>query len=564
MSSYPPPPPPPPGGPFGPNTTSYNRAVWKAQRQAAKQQEKWARQQMKMQRRAMRPRSIVGPLAVLALGIVFLLAQMGRISWAAAADWYGHWWPLVLVAAGVVLLAEWALDQHAHTTGQPYRGRTLGGGVIFLLILLAFLGVSSREAYRHFQWGNQHYGFFSNMDAALGDEHDFEDSLSASVKDGSTLLIRNPHGDVTVTGSSEDGKVHVSVHKEVHARSDESATEKSQELQPKFSGSEGSLTLDVPSQAGGQADLTIQVPHNTLVTVSADHGDVDIEEIHGDVSVSANQGAVNLSGITGAVTSHINDEHSNFAAHSVSGTLSVDGRMADINISDVTGRVSVTGDFFGNTHAKHVNGPFAFKSSRTSFEVARLDGELDLDSDSLNADQLLGPLQLTTKYGKDITLDRVQGDTQISNNGKGTVSVTTTTPLATMNITNHDGDVDLGVPENAGFVVNAETKDGSVENDFGLKQQDMNDKPTLKGTVAGGGPHINIMTGNGDITVRKATVAPLPPMPPLPKISPMPPMPKIPPMPKVVAPATPAKVVAPATPAKPAAPSAPSSPDASR
>ena len=550
MSSYPPPPPPPPSGPpnysqYPPNPTTYNREAWKAQRQAMKVQARLQRSQERMQMRAMRRRSIVGPLFLLALGIVFLLAQMGRISWAQAVAWYAYWWPLVLVAAGLVLLAEWAFDQRPRADGTPYRGRVLGGGVIVLLIFVALAGVGSRAANYGLKWKDQHFGSgFQGFDVALGERHDFDDSVSSSIADGASLLIRNPHGDVTVTGSSDDGQVHVSVHKEAFARTDESAAEKENKLQPTFTKDGGNLTLDVATVEGGQADLTVQVPRTTMLTVHADHGDIDVQEIHAPVSVSANSGEVNLSGITGAVNAHVNNEDSSFSAHSVTGSLNVDGRAGDINVSEITGPVTLAGDFFGTTHLEQINGAVSFKTSRTQFEAARIDGEFEIALDSdLEANQVMGPIKLSTR-DRGITLDRVQGSVQITNRN-GAVSVTSAAPLGPIEINNSHGSVDLGVPAGAGFVVNAETKNGDVENDFGLKTQGAEDHPVLQGKIGSGGGDVKLYTTDGDITMRKATVAPLPPVAPAPKISvaPMPPIPKMPKMPKM--PAVPADAPAP-------------------
>ena len=113
MASYPPPPPPPPGygpgpGPgSGPNYaqgSAYDRRVWRAQRRAAKVKARWMREQYRWQRRRLRRGSIVGPMVLLALGVIFLLEQTGRMSWAHSFAWYSRWWPAVLIVAGIILI----------------------------------------------------------------------------------------------------------------------------------------------------------------------------------------------------------------------------------------------------------------------------------------------------------------------------------------------------------------------------------------------------------------------------------------------------------------------------
>jgi hypothetical protein len=169
-----------------------------------------------------------------------------------------------------------------------------------------------------------------------------------------------------------------------------------------------------------------------------------------------------------------------------------------------------------------------------------------VDDDSLNANELLGPVILKTQ-DKNVSLDRVQGNVDVSNRN-GSVEVTDVAPLAAVSIANQHGSVDVGLPGNAGFELNARTRNGDMENDFGLTSQSDDDVHTLQGRIAGGGPTVTVATTDGDVTVRKSTVAPLPPAAPAPpRITLTPPKPKAPKAPRV-----------PAAPAAPAAPTPPS------
>jgi DUF4097 and DUF4098 domain-containing protein YvlB len=548
MSSFPPPPPP---GQYPP---IYDRNAMKAQRQflraqarAQKAQQQAYRHQLRAQRRSLRRGSIVGPVIILTLGIVFLLAQMGRLSWGQSFQWYGRWWPAVLIAAGIILLIEWAFDQNRTTpTGQS---RVIGGGVIFLLILLALAGLSARGIEYGLDWHDHTFGHGTKWDHLYGDRHDEDSSLNYSMPTNSTFVIHNPHGDVTVTGSSSDGQVHVNVHTQTYAWKDSDAAQKGKQLQPTFSSDNGVLSLNVSSVEGGEADLTLQIPRGAPVTIQSDRGDVTVSEMAAPVTVSANHGDVDVSGIDNSVTLHVNDDDATVTLHSIRGPVSVQGHTGDIDISEVTGNLTLQGDFFGSTDLEHINGPIRFTSSRTQFSAMRLDDDFSVDRESLNANQLLGPVMLKTS-DKNITLDRVQGAVDIIDRN-GSVELTNAAPLDAISIQNQKGSVDLGLPGGLGFEVNAQTRNGDMENDFGLTSTDNDGSHTLQGRVGNGGPTITIATTDGDVTVRRSTVAPLAPMaPPAPPISAAPHAPKPPRAPHSF------------TPKPPSAPPAPKAPSA--
>ena len=511
MGSYPPPQPP---GQYPP---VYDRNTLRAQRQMLRAQ---ARAQQ-AQRRSLRRGSIVGPLIILAVGVVFLLAQMGKLSWGQSLDWYGRWWPAVLIAAGVVLLLEWAVDQRrADATGQV---RVVGGGVVFLLLLLVLAGLSSRAMHYGLAWRDQTLGNeYTRLDYLLGDHHNTESAMSWAIPSGATLVIHNPRGDVTVSGSSSDGQIHVNVHTQTYSWKDSEAEQMAKQLEPTFSTDGGISTLKVDPVQGGADDLTLEVPRSVAITIQADRGDVTVNEMSAPVIISANHGDVNVSAVHNSVTLHMNDDDASATLHSIQGPVSVEGHSGDIDISDVTGDLTLQGDFFGSTDLEHVNGAIHFNTSRTQFSAARLDDEFSVDNDNLNASELLGPVALKTQ-NKNITLDRVQGSVDVSNRN-GSVELTHTTPADAISIENQHGSVDVGLPGNAGFVLDAQTRNGDMENDFGLTPDGDKDSRTLRGRIAGGGPTVTIATTDGDVTVRRSTVAPLAPVPPpSPRITLMPP-----------------------------------------
>jgi hypothetical protein len=523
MAGYPPPYPPPPGVPPGPPFGGY-RSDYKYQRRVMRDQARAQRQIFRAQReayraqyRGMRRGSIVGPILIIAIGIVFLLVQLGKLPSFILWNWFGHWWPLLLIGVGVVVLAEWGVDQLLHRNDpQPYFRRSIGGGVVALIIVMIVFGVifetihdGGRDFFAHNFSLNQ-----DDIDQFLGDKHESDQTLAQAFPAQGSLEVSNPRGDVTISGTSDDNQIHVILHKEIYTRTDSDAANKAQQLSPNLIADGSTLHLTLPAIEGAHVDMIVTVPAASTNTVNANHGDVHMNNLRGAVNITANHGDVELSAITGPVTTHIQNSKSDFSAHSVTGPVTLEGRGGDITISDIAGAVGVQGDFFGDIHLEHVTGGFRFHSSRTDFQIARLDGATDFTEGDLSADQAVGPVVLSTR-NRNITLDRVSGDVTITNrNGK--VDLTGAPPLGNINVENRNGEVNLTLPEQSGFRVTAETTDADIENDFSLPVTENSNRKTLNGTVGKGTSTITISTTSEDISVKRANIAPLPPAHPAP------------------------------------------------
>ncbi len=511
MGNYPPPP------PYG--------GDWKYQRRVLKQQARAQRDAYRYQMRGLRRSSILGPIILIALGLVFLLVQTGRLPQHHLWDWYARFWPFLLIGAGVIMLLEWAFDHYIQSDPtQPRYRRRIGGGVFTLLILLVIAGIAAGQARLHMHGDRNFYGWNldqNNIDEFLGDKHESDQViLSQSFPANGAFSVDNPRGDVTISGASDDNQIHVSVHKEVYTRSDSEADSKAQQLSPRLNISGNSASLTVPWLEGARADLTITVPSTAAVTVNANHGDVNISAIKAPVTVTANHGDIQLSAITGPVTTRINNSSSSLSAHSITGPVSLEGRGRDTTLSDIIGPVAMRGDYFGTTHFERIRGPIKFHTSRTDLQLVRLDGEIEIsDNADLSTSDAVGPLILTTG-NRNITCDRIAGDVTITNRN-GSVDVTNTPPLNNVTIENRNGSVEVTLPEHASFAYQLEANNGDIESEFSeIKVPDGGlQKKILSGTVGGGGsptPTIRISTSQGDVSLKKASIQPLPPLPPLP------------------------------------------------
>jgi DUF4097 and DUF4098 domain-containing protein YvlB len=467
-------------------------------------------------RRALRRPSLVGPVVLIIAGVIALLVETNRLNAFRLWDWYIRWWPLLLIAVGLLSLGEWWLDRsQAGIPAQP--GRRGHGGLIVLIVCLAVFGYTS-HGLRGVHWfghDGERDDFFSHL---LGQEHDADRSLNREIPTGAAIDIQVPHGDVTLTPSG-DNQIHIQAHLVVYASNDRDARRSLDGLAPQLAVDGQNVTLRAADAKNGRADLTIEVPNGAVPTVTAGHGDVTLEGLAGDVHVAAERGDVKIDNLAGAA--HVHMSKGEFTAHAIGGELSLEGRLDDVSISDVQGRVALDGDFFGDTDLAHITAPVHFHSSRTDVEVGSIPGDLAIDSGDLQLNNATGPARIATS-AKDVECTGITGDLRVED-GDGDITVGAVAPVGALEIHNRNGAVNLTVPKGASFQLQATAKNGSIESKLNLPVSSAGEGQSLAGQVGAGGPRIELIADHGDIQITAIDTPPAPPAaPPAPPAPPPP------------------------------------------
>ncbi len=445
--------------------------------------------------RGIASRSFLGPLFLIAIGVLALLMTLHRINVDSFWHWYGHWWPLILIGAGILLALEsLILADHSRIR--------MGGAVVFLIILLAILGIVASHNHVNWQSVGEQLQLGDNMNLAqmFGNKHETKEQIVHALPADATVEIQNPHGDVIMTASNDD-QMHLTLDKTVYSSSDREAQREIDALEPLITSSGNVVTVHMPSNDSQVADMSIALPATAVVQVRADHGDVNVSGRKAAVTISSNQGDVELTSIVGPV--QVAMHQGDFSGRDIQGDFALNGRMNDVTLSQVTGASALTGDFFGDVHLDHLLGPVHLHSSRTEIQVAgRLQGSASLDDGDLTIDNAIGPISVSTR-AMDIALQHIQGAARV-NNSNGSITLKVIDPVAAMDIENRNGSVDVTVPENAKFSVQAVADDGEINSDFKLSQESANDRAAASGPVGGGGPLLHLVTAKGDINLHKA------------------------------------------------------------
>jgi DUF4097 and DUF4098 domain-containing protein YvlB len=468
-------------------------------------------------------RSFSGPFILILIGIVFLLGNMHLISWMRLGTLFARYWPAVLILWGVLKVIEY---RQAQREGVAARG--IGAGGVMMVIAVVFFGLIATQAERAREhWPNirDHFNIDDgDFDNIFGETYNFNDRLEQDIPPTVTSLrVNDDHGAVHVS-ATDDNKITVVIHKRVGADNQADADKYNQQTQPMITLAGNVMILDAathgathaPGDHPVQADLDISIPHKMELHITGRRGDVSVAVRNGDIEIASQHGEASVEDVSGNVK--LNLENSSARIERITGDVHINGRLNEVSVADVKGAAQLEGEFGESVKLARISKNVTFKSSRTDMEFSRIDGELDLDSDDLHADQVTGPVRLTTR-SKQIRLEDVSGDVRVQNeNGGVEVSMRS---LGNVQIDNRNGSINLSVPEKAGFRIDARTHDGEIESDFGeLKIENNNRDAKASGNVGNATSHIVLNNEHDGIEIRRAsaratTLAPVvPPVPP--------------------------------------------------
>jgi len=446
-------------------------------------------------------RSLAGPIVLIVIGCLFLLHNFGiRLP-----IWYyfGRFWPLLLILWGVIKLIE-----HFDANRHGYRASGIGAGSVFLLLLIIVFGLGAHFSH-DVNWGGvrDQIQIDDDLGGMFGNAYTFDDTIEQAFPSGGSLRIVSDRGAITVQPSDGDN-IKVVVHKKLYANNQNDADKYNQGTKPMVTVNGTAVLLNANTNGAGDhgvsADMDIYVPRKAALDIASRRGDLNITQRNADVKISGQRGDLALNDIDGAVK--INLEKGSIRITKVVGDVDIDGRIDDTSVEDVNGAVRMTGDFYNDIRVSKITKTVTFKTSRSDLTLASVPGDLEISGDSLRGTDVVGPSRLVMR-SKEVHLDDVTGDLELeSTNGDIEVHAANKLPLGRMTITGRKGDITLVLPPNAGFQVDATTRKGDIESDFGGLRIDnpSGGTSTATGSVGNGSAKLVIKADVGDIKISKS------------------------------------------------------------
>src|SRR5580700_579428 len=469
-------------------------------------------------------RSLAGPFVLIVVGAVFLMGTMRILSIGRLAHLFANYWPALLIVWGVIKLVE-----HQRAQREGTRAPGIGGGGVVLVVMIVAFGLIATQL-EHLDWSGirDHMNIDDpDFSGIFGESYNFNDHLEQDFPASASLKVIDTHGAVSVH-ASDDTKITVVVRKRVGADNQNDADKYDRETKPTIIAIGGLVTVDAKAEAAGdhpvETDLDISLPRKAQVSITSRRGDVNVSGRDSGVDISAQHSDTTVDDVNSNVK--VSQEKGSVKIEQITGDVHVQGRVNEVSVADVKGAVQLDGEFQESIKLARITKTVTFKSSRTDMEFSRIEGTLDLDSDELHAEQITGPLHLTTR-SKNIRLEQVSGDVRLQDDN-GAVEVGMRT-LGNVQIDNRNGDVQLSLPDKAGFRLDAQTRDGEIQSDFPeLKVNNDEHQAKASGSVGNAASHIVLNNEHDGIEIRKASAAPpKPPEPPSPKTGKALPAPKV-------------------------------------
>jgi Putative adhesin/Domain of unknown function (DUF5668) len=441
-----------------------------------------------------RRRSIFSGLILVLLGLLLLLNNFRAhfLVW----QLLERWWPLLFIIWGLAKLYDRMV---ARRSGEAAPPTVTGGEIALVLLLLLVLAAAATM-----EWGDQN--LVRGSWAPWWEESSTvsEEVPPLRVPAGAEVSIRAGQGDISIYGD-DSAELRVTARNTGYGSSSEEAQNHASTEHISVHQTGNLFTVE-PEQASMEGrpvrtDLEIHLPKGASVNVDAGDGVVEVAGVAGNISVNNRHANTEVRQAGGNVT--IDNNHGDVTVNGASGEVKVSGRGGNVEISNVLGSATADGEF-NALRFEHIAKGVRFLSRRSDLAVGQLNGRLEIETGEMVLSDAAGAVSLVTN-NRDISFDRVNGHVHIENRS-GTVSLLlSSSPQQPIEISNRSADINLTLPANSAFELDARADKGQIETEFGdsEKVSTLGSNAVLVDTLGLHGPTILLRTTYGTIHIRK-------------------------------------------------------------
>ena len=407
--------------------------------------------------------SIVGPLILITIGILFLMRT--ALPSFSLYDFFSAYWPYLFILWGALQIVEITV-RAARGVSIPANGISAGGW--FLVLMIAVVGFAMFEVRGQHGWWRR-VSFDQSMDW-FGEPHDYG-VVEQSKEVGGTprIVVETFRGSVKVVGVNTN-TVKLTGRKTVRAMKDSDAARANTETPVELITQGNTVIIrcnqqKTSSRVRVSTDLELAVPRGSTFQAAGDAGDFDVTGLDGDVNISSDNAGVRVQDIAGNVS--VNTRRGDvIRCTNIKGSVDLKGRSSDVQLEKIAGQVTINGSYSGTLTLRALAKPLHLNNFHTTILVQKVNGQITMDRGSFSAQDIVGPAQLSTQ-ATDVEIAGFTDALQVRVD-KGDISLRPAKgALFPMTVRTGSGNIDLAVPETAKFDLVASTDRGEIANDFG-------------------------------------------------------------------------------------------------
>ena len=470
-----------------------------------------------------RPASLVGSLALIAVGMLFLLGHilpelrpwrlLARL-WSNGWWLFANFWPVIIIVWGLIKLVSYFRSDQDAASG---RRSVLSGGDIVLLIFLLIFGIAATNLTKAvrgpWDWSGKEEGFrFGDDDFDLfspGERFEFSQEASQLLRGTNIQLeITNQFGNVGILVHNSP-EIRVRLTKSVKAEDETRGREIADRVNIVIDQREAGYALSTNRSSlpqawtrGLQTNLTVWVPKSMALNVSNRYGSVSLEGISGDHRVANEKGAVTVKNVEGNL--RVENRYGVVKLSSITGDCHVENKYGPVEIESVGGKADIE-NAYGPVDLKRLKGPANLSNRYGPVVCTDLDSTLSVNGQyvDVRGQNIAGDVDVTTSY-KGVELENIQGGIIVR--GKhGDIDIKTgRPPVKPILVEAEYSGVAITLPRESQFQLDASSKYGKFVSGFdsvSLQESTAGRSLRVKGSTGRGGPTITITTSYRNIAL---------------------------------------------------------------
>lgn len=335
----------------------------------------------------------------------------------------------------------------------------------------------------------------TNRDALASKEYRFKTDLEVFVPKKSQVQVRNSRGEVRV--NNIEGKLDLgTTNRGLEARDcigDIVASNRYAEA--RFFNITGNLQIE------NRGRVYLETIRGD-VNVRGEAGAVEVSDVTGKLNLYNAEGSVNVKKVTKPV--EIDARGSEVYVSDLSDTLKLTSSHRSVKISDVSANVTLD-TRYSSVSLKDIKGSVDAASTTDRFTADEISGSFKLvgQGTSVRINNVAGPVDINTSR-RNVIVNDFASSCKVTNEFSDVKLSTKRLGKDDITVKNRNGLVELFLPENDAFQIDAVARYGRVDSDFpGLEPvTEKSDTGILKGRARGGGPKIQLETEYNNISLR--------------------------------------------------------------